>query len=134
MRNRRRQNYPEIPFFLENVARKQTRDNAHKRSADRDDDIYGIDLRREKIADDIGCRTDDTADDRPEHYARQKYGQIFKGDPEKSAAEIQEALAENSDDHAHCGQHCRHDHDLECAEKSDFVLVFLHKKSPFLTA
>ena len=58
---------------------------------------------------------------------------IFKGYAEKSCSEIEHALAKNSDNHAHCSQHCRHNERLQAPKKAQITLLFFifHKKISF---
>ena len=81
-------NYLKWASLLYEKTRHGTRYNADSNSTYCDDNVQGIRLAREQIADKVGRRADDRTRKRSEQYSRKDYRQIFKRNSEKSSSEI----------------------------------------------
>ena len=91
-----RNDYLCAAFFSKRNSRNKSRNKAYSRRAKCYDKVWRIYLRREKIAHKVTRHADDRSRNGSEKRSRQNYRQIFKGDPEKSASEIEKAFAKYS--------------------------------------
>ena len=83
----------------------ETRYHTHGASAQGNDEVGGIDLGGQQVTGQIRDNAYHASRNGPEKDPRQDDGQVLKGDAPQTAAEIEKALAEHTDDHAHGGQH-----------------------------
>jgi len=109
-------------------ARKKTGEKSDQERARRDDEVGGVDLRGEQVADQVGSNSHQSAHDGAEQDSRENDRQVFKRDPKESVSEIEEALAKDSDDHADRGEHGGQRKDTDASENR---CLFFHKNTSF---